>query len=212
VVRFFVLAVVLVACAAPAPAATATPRAPVAATVPASRSATATTTPRASPTPEPTGIAKCAASDLRAVAAWQQTADGAMAGAIFLANRGVAPCTLRGNPQITLLGIDGSALDVRGATVTAGTPVLVVVPVTQFREDPAGLDGVGASAPLQWSNYCGAALPVRFRITLAEDPAPFEGSMVDITGRPVTSGGTPRCNDGAGPSTLAVYPFQEPRR
>jgi len=94
-------------------------------------------------------------------------------GAVFFANRGTAACTLRGNPELVLLAKDGAPLDLRLASVSAATPVWVVVPVTEFQPNAAGLLGFGATAPIQWSNYC---------------------------------------DDASGPSTLVIYPFQEPRR
>ncbi|MGH2490448.1 MAG: hypothetical protein ACRDF9_02965, partial [Candidatus Limnocylindria bacterium] len=137
-----------------------------------------------------------------------QTADEFVA-AVFVANGGSAPCTLRGNPEVVLLAKDGSRLDVLLATATRGPPPLVVVPVSQFREDPSGLRGIGATAPLDWQNYCDDILPTSFRVTLPEAGGVIEGTFVDLTGRPISTFGTPRCDDPAGPSNLLVYPFQE---
>lgn len=205
----WLLAAMLVSCGAPAtvnatppPAASATRSA-----APAPRSPTATV--GSSPTPEPTGLATCAASQLQVVAAGAQATD-VFAGAVFVANRGTAPCTLRGNPEVILLAIDGSPLDVKGATVAAGAPVLVVVPVSEFRPDPAGLLGIGASAPLRWENYCDDTLPRTVRVTLPEAGGVIDGTFVDLTGKPVATFGAARCDDASGPSTLTVYPFQEP--
>ena len=88
--------------------------------------------------------------------------------------------------------------------------VVVVVPVTEFRPDPAGLLGIGASAPLRWENYCGDALPMSFRMTLPEAGDVIEGTFVDLAGKPASTLGVARCDDASGPSTFTVYPFQEP--
>src|SRR2546426_2962636 len=147
----WVLAVMLVSCGAltsvtttPSPSTEAARSAPVATRSP-------TPSVRSSPTPEPTSVAACAASQLRAVAAGTMATDFYV-GAGFIANPGTAPCTLRGNPQVLLLASDGSPLDVMRASITgSGTPTLVVVPVSQFVPDPAGFTGAGATSPLQWS-------------------------------------------------------------
>jgi hypothetical protein len=143
------------------------------------------------------------------VAAGVQTTDF-FAGAVFVANRGTAACTLRGNPEVVLLTTGGSPLDVRSASVTAGSPKVVVIPVSQFRPDPAGLLGIGASAPLRWENYCEDVLPTSFRVTLPDASGVIEGTFVDIAGKPVSTFGVARCDDASGPSTFTVYPFQEP--
>ena len=207
----WLMAVMLVSCSAstnvsasPTPAQSATRLA-----VAQSRSPTASVT--SSPTPDPASLAPCVASQLQAVAAGARAADF-FAGAVFVANHGTAPCTLRGNPEGVLLASDGSALDVRRATVTAGSPALVVVPVGQFQQDPGGLKGIGASAPLAWSNYCDDALPKTFRLTLPDAGGTMDGTFIDLAGRPVSAFGTPRCDDASGTSTLVVYPFQEPVR
>ena len=132
------------------------------------------------------------------------------AGAVFLANRGTAACTVRGNPEVVLLTTGGSPLDVRSASVTTSAPKLVAVPVSEFRSDPAGLLGIGASAPLRWENYCEDALPMSFRVTLPEAGGVIEGTFVDLAGKPVSTLGVARCDDASGPSTFTVYPFQEP--
>jgi hypothetical protein len=132
------------------------------------------------------------------------------AGAVFIANRGTAPCTLRGNPEVVLLANGGAPLDVRSASVTAATPVLVVVPVTQFQQDQAGLLGIGASAPLRWENYCDETLPTSFLVTLPNGDGVLDGTFVDLTGKPLSTFGVARCDDASGPSTFTVYPFQEP--
>ena len=203
------LALTLVSCGAP-PSVTATRSA---APSPSPSAALATTSPsatgRSSPTIDPANVPTCAASQLRAVAAGIQATDF-FAGAVFIANRGTAACTLRGNPDVALLTTDGSPLDVRSASVTAGTPKVVVVPVTEFRPDPAGLLGIGASAPLRWENYCEDVLPKSFRMTLPEAGGVIEGTFVDIAGKPVSTLGVARCDDASGPSTFTVYPFQEP--
>lgn len=206
--RRLLLAMMLVSCSAPASVdATPTPTA-TRSVAPATPVATATV--RSAPTPEPTGLAKCAASQLQAVAAGVLAADS-FVGAVFFANRGTAPCTLRGNPELALLAKDGSRLDVKYALVTgAGAPALVVVPVSQFREDPNGVAGMGATAPLQWTNYCDDTLPSSFRITLPEGGGVVDGAFIDLAGKPVAAFGTPRCDDASGPSTLTVYPFREP--
>jgi hypothetical protein len=175
----------------------------------ASATPVATATVKSAPTPEPTGLAKCAASQLQAVATGVLAADSFI-GAVFIANRGTASCTLRGNPELVLLAKDGSRLDVKYALVSAGAPALVVVPVSQFREDPNGVAGIGASAPLQWTNYCDDTLPTTFRITLPEAGGVIDGTFIDLAGKPIPTFGTPRCDDASGPSTLTVYPFREP--
>lgn len=202
------VALMLVSCTAPA-SVSATP-APTAPRPALSPTTAATATARSAPTPEPTGLAKCAASQLQAVASGVLAADS-FVGAVFIANRGTANCTLRGNPELVLLAKDGSRLDVKYALVTgASAPALVVVPVSQFREDPNGVAGIGASAPLQWTNYCDDRLPASFRITLADGGGVVDGTFIDLSGKAVPVFGTPRCDDASGPSTLAVYPFREP--
>jgi hypothetical protein len=133
-------------------------------------------------------------------------------GAVFFANRGTGPCTLRGNPELVLLAKDGSPLDLRMATVSAPTPVWVVVAVTEFQPTTGGLVGFGAAAPIQWSNYCDDVLATSFRVTLPEVSGTLEGTFVDLDGRPIAAYGTARCDDASGPSTLTVFPFQEPVR
>jgi hypothetical protein len=132
------------------------------------------------------------------------------AGAVFVANRGTSSCTLRGNPEVAILAADGSPLDIKRASVTAGAPALIVVPVSELRPDPAGLLGIGASAPIRWENYCDDILPNAFRVTLPEGEGVIDGTFVDLAGRPVSTFGAARCDDASGPSTLTVYPFQEP--
>lgn len=197
------LALMLVSCAAPATIST---PAPSATRSPAATSPAAQRTP----TPDPATLARCTAPQLRAIAAGVVGADS-FVGAVFFANRGNAPCTLRGNPELVLLAKDGSPLDIRLATATAGAPALVVVPISEFRQDPAGLTGAGATAPLQWSNYCDDAPAASFRVTLPEAGGVIDGAFVDLAGAPIPVFGTPRCDDAAGTSTLTIYPFQEPR-
>jgi hypothetical protein len=201
------VAMVFVSCSAPA-SVSATPT-PAVTRSAASATPVATATVKSAPTPEPTGLAKCAASQLQAVATGVLAADSFI-GAVFIANRGTASCTLRGNPELVLLAKDGSRLDVKYALVSAGAPALVVVPVSQFREDPNGVAGIGASAPLQWTNYCDDTLPTTFRITLPEAGGVIDGTFIDLAGKPIPAFGTPRCDDASGPSTLTVYPFREP--
>lgn len=133
-------------------------------------------------------------------------------GAIFFANRGTGPCTLRGNAELALLAKDGSPLDLRLAIVSAPTPVWVVVPVTEIQPNAAGLVGFGATVPLQWSNYCDDVLAASFRVTLPEASGVLDGTFVDLEGRPIPAYGTARCDDASGPSTLTVFPFQSPVR
>ena len=204
-----VLAMMLVSCAAPASTiATGTPdRTATTPGAASTRSPGATVTP----TPDPAGLPKCSASQLRAVAA------GAMAtnrfiGAVFFANRGSGPCTLRGNAELVLLAKDGSPLDLRMATVSAPTPVWVVVPVTEFQPSAAGLVGFGATAPLEWVNYCAGVQATSFRVTLPEAAGALDGTFVDLDGRPIAAYGAARCDDASGPSTLTVFPIQEPVR
>ena len=203
------LAVILVSCSAPtsvtttgSPALSSSRSAPLVTSSP-------TATVRSSPSIDPVNVPRCVASQLQAVAAGVQTTDF-FAGAVFVANRGTAACTVRGNPEVVLLTTGGSPLDVRSASVTASAPKLVVVPVSEFRSDPAGLLGVGASAPLRWENYCEDALPMSFRITLPEAAGVIEGTFVDLAGKSVSTLGVARCDDASGPSTFTVYPFQEP--
>ncbi|MDP9281030.1 MAG: DUF4232 domain-containing protein [Chloroflexota bacterium] len=203
------LVMTLISCSAPTSVAATGSPAPS-----PSRSAALVTSPptaavRSSPSVDPASVPKCSASQLQAVAAGVQTTD-IFAGAIFIANRGTAACTLRGNPEVVLMTSSGSPLDVRSASVTAGAPKPVVVPVSEFRPDPAGLLGVGASAPLRWENYCDDALPTTFRVTLPEAGGVVQGTFVDLAGKPVSTFGVARCDDASGPSTVTVYPFQEP--
>lgn len=162
-----------------------------------------------SPTRAPTGLSACVASQLQAVAAGVQTVDF-FAGAVFVANRGTAPCTLRGTPQVVLRSSGGAPLDLRSASVTAAAPTVVVVPVSELQPDSAGIRGIGASAPLRWENYCDDSLPATFRVTLPESGGAIDGTFVDLAGKPVSTLGVARCDDASGPSTLTVYPFQEP--
>lgn len=206
--RLLLLATMLVSCAAPASViATQTPGRT---TTPASSPTRAPAATRTS-TPDPAGLPKCPAAQLRAVAAGTMAADSFI-GAVFFANRGTAPCTLRGNPELVLLAKDGSRLDLRLAIVSAPSPVWVVVPVTEFQPTTGGLVGFGATAPLQWSNYCDDVLATSFRITLPDAGGALEGTFVDLDGRPVAAFGAARCDDASGPSTLTVFPFQEPVR
>src|SRR5687768_14904799 len=162
----------LVSCSAPATV-IATPTAERSAT-PSSVAATRSPTATVTPTPDPATLPKCLTSQLRAVAAGTMATDAFM-GAIFFANRGTAPCTLRGNVELVLLAKDGSPLDLRLATVSASSPVWVVVPVTEFQPSAAGLMGFGATVPLQWSNYCDDVLAESFRITLPEGGGVLDG-------------------------------------
>lgn len=203
------LATMLVSCAAPA-AVTATPAGERSAT-PSVAVATRSPAVMLTPTPDPASLPRCPASQLRTVAAGTMATDSFI-GAIFFANRGTGPCTLRGNAELVLLAKDGSPLDLRLATVSAATPAWVVVPVTEFQPNAAGLVGFGATAPLQWSNYCDDALAASFRVTLPESGGVLDGTFVDLEGRPIAAYGTARCDDASGTSTLTVYPFQEPVR
>jgi hypothetical protein len=204
------VAMVFVSCTAPANV-SATPT-PTASRAVVTATPAVSATARLATTPEPTGLATCAASQLQAVAAGVLGADS-FVGAVFIANRGTASCTLRGNPELVLLAKDGSRLDVKYALVTsASAPALVVVPPSQLREDANGVVGIGASAPLQWTNYCDDGLPAAFRITLPEGGGVVDGTFIDLAGKAIAVFGTPRCDDASGPSTLAVYPFREPVR
>jgi len=203
------LAMMLVSCAAPA-GVVATPTGERSAT-PSIAATTRTPVATLTPTPDPANLPKCPASQLRAVAAGTMAAD-AFIGAVFIANRGTAPCTLRGNPELVLLAKDGSPLDLRMATVSAPSPVWVVVPVTEFQPNAAGLVGFGATVPLQWSNYCDDVLAESFRVTLPEAGGMLDGTFVDLEGRPIAAYGKARCDDASGTSTLTVFPFQEPVR
>jgi hypothetical protein len=203
------LAVALISCGAPASITATRSPAPSpsrsAALVTGSPSATA----RATPNIDPASVPRCVASQLQAVAAGVQATDF-FAGAVFIANRGTAPCTLRGNPEVVLLTAGGAPLDVRSASVTAANPKIVVVPVTELRQDSSGIQGIGASAPVRWENYCEDVLPMSFRVTLPEAAGVIEGTFVDLTGKPVSTLGVARCDDASGTSTFTVYPFQEP--
>ena len=163
------LAVAVVSCAAP----TSVTETPSPAPSPSRSVAPVTTSPaatvRSSPSIDPANVPKCVASQLQAVAAGVQATDF-FAGAVFIANRGTAACTLRGNPEVVLLTTGGSPLDVRSASVTAGAPKIVVVPVTELRQDSAGIQGIGASAPLRWENYCEDVLPMS-ALTVCAQPA-----------------------------------------
>ena len=203
------LAVTLVSCGAPASVSATRSPAPSPSRSAALVTNSPTATVSASPSIDPANVPKCVVSQLRAVAAGIQTTDF-FAGAVFVANQGTAACTLRGNPEVVLLTTGGSPLDVRTASVTAASPKVVVVPVSEFRPDPAGLLGIGASAPLRWENYCEDALPMSFRMTLPEAGGVIEGTFVDIAGKPVSTLGVARCEDASGPSTFTLYPFQEP--
>src|SRR5688572_7414055 len=129
-----VLVMMLVSCAAPA-GVVATPTGERSA-APPSVTATLTPTVTPTPTPDPASLPKCVASQLRAVAAGTMAADSFI-GAVFFENRGTAPCTLRGNPELVLLAKDGAPLDLRLATVGAPVPVWVVVPVSELQPNAA---------------------------------------------------------------------------
>src|SRR6266542_3997777 len=132
----WLLAVLLESCGTPT-SVIATPPPSTTPTQSAAAATSPTPTARSSPTPEPTGLARCVASQLQAVAAGTMATDFYV-GAVFIANRGTTPCTVRGNPEVLLLAGDGSPLDVMRASVTGGgTPKLVVVPISQFVPDPA---------------------------------------------------------------------------
>jgi hypothetical protein len=203
------LATMLVSCTAPA-GVIATPAAERSAT-PGVAAATRSPAGTLTPTPDPATLPRCQASQLRAVVAGAMAADSYV-GAVFFANRGSGPCTLRGNPELVLLAKDGAPLDLRLASVSAATPAWVVVPVTEFQQSATGLMGFGATAPIQWSNYCDDVLPASFRVTLPEAGGVIDGTFVDLEGRLVAASGAARCDDASGPSTLTVYPFQEPVR
>src|SRR5687767_5221891 len=203
------LAMMLVSCAAPT-GVVATPTGERSAT-PSIAAATRSPAATLTPTPDPAGLPKCPASQLRAVAAGTMAADSFI-GAIFFANRGTAPCTLRGNPELVLLAKDGAPLDLRLAIVSAPTPAWVVVPVSELQPNATGLVGFGATVPLQWSNYCDDVLAASFRVTLPEAGGTLEGTFVDLEGRPIAEYGKARCDDASGPSTLTVFPFQQPVR
>jgi hypothetical protein len=190
------------------------PPSPAASLSPQSGAPARTSEARLTPTPDPATLARCDAAALQAVVAWAPTTDGSLVGAIFIANRGGGPCTLRGNPELGLRGADGRAIDVRVAMVTGvgGPPAPVVVPVTQFREDPAGLVGAGASAPLEWENYCATEKVLGLTVVLPEGAGRIDGAFVEPSGVAMRESLTPRCEDAAGSSTLAVHPLQEPRR
>jgi hypothetical protein len=203
------LAVTLVSCGAPTSVTATRSPAPSPSRSAAVVTSSPTATVRSSPNIDPASVPRCVASQLQAVAAGVQTTDF-FAGAVFIANRGTAACTLRGNPEVVLLTTGGSPLDVRSASVTAGSPKVVIVPVSEFRPDASGLLGIGASAPLRWENYCEDVLPMSFRVTLPEAGGVIEGTFVDLAGKPVSTFGVARCDDASGPSTFTVYPFQEP--
>jgi hypothetical protein len=206
------VAVMLVSCGLPASVIATPSLAPSGTRALTSAPPSPTAAARPSPTPDPASLGKCAAAQLQAVAAGLMASDS-FRGAVFIANRGAAPCTLRGNPELVLLAKDGSPLDVRLASVSAAAPAaFVVVPVSEFRPNDAGLMGAGATAPLQWSNYCDDVLPTSFRLTLPDAGGVIEGAFVDLAGRPVAALATARCDDASGPSTLVMYPFQEPVR
>ncbi|HKY52000.1 MAG TPA: DUF4232 domain-containing protein [Candidatus Limnocylindria bacterium] len=185
-----------------------------AATVGRSPTASRTAEPARAPTPDPATLRPCAGSALQAVIAWARSPDDSLVGAVFIANRGSEPCTVRGHPEVSLRGEDGRATDVRVALVSSAAlaPAPVVVPVTQLREDPAGVAGVGAAAPLEWENYCASEKVVAFTFTLVEGAGPIAGTFAEPSGVPMRESLTPRCEDAAGTSTLAIYPLQEPRR
>jgi hypothetical protein len=207
--RLLLLATMIVSCAAPS--GVIATQSPARSTTPSSAAPTRSPAATVTPTPDPAGLPKCLASQLRAVAAGTMAAD-LFIGAVFFANRGTAACTLRGNPELVLLAKDGSPLDLRVAMVSAPSPVWVVVQVTEFQPTAGGLVGFGATVPLEWSNYCDDVLAASFRITLPESGGALDGTFVDLDGRPVAAYGTARCDDASGPSTLTVFPFQQPVR
>ena len=202
--RWVLIAALLAACnAAPSP--------PTAATT-APRAASPAPSPTLStPIPNAASLPRCDPARLDAVASWAEVGD-MFVGAVLVANRGTDWCSVQGNPRVILLAAGGRPLGVQLA-FASGTrePGAIAVPVTTFQEDPRGLLGIGASAPLSWSNYCGDAAPERFTMTLTDGGRSIEGRFVELSGAPAPKSPTPRCEDPADTSTLVVYPFQLPR-
>ena len=191
-----------------------TPRPTASATVARSPSPSPMPLTVRTPAPDPATLRQCAGTELQAVIAWARVPDESLVGALFIANRGAQPCRLRGHPGVSLRGAGGRAVEVRVALVSqVGTgPQPVVVPVTQFREDPAGLAGVGARAPLEWENYCATEKILAFTMTLPDGGGQIDGTFVEPSGAAMRESLAPRCEDAAGTSTLAIYPLQEPAR
>ena len=91
-------------------------------------------------------------------------------------------------------------------------PVWVVVPVTEFQPNAAGLVGFGATVPLSGPTTATTCWPTA---SASRSPRPAACSTArswtsrDGRSRPI---GKARCDDASGPSTLTVFPFQEPVR
>jgi len=134
--------------------------------------------------------------ELTATATWQG-ATGSLAGRILFTNRGSAPLTLQGVPQVAIQDVAGATLEVQAEPMPGSGAVL---PVTL-------LPGGRAEVPFVWRNYCGPKLagPLSLRVTLPGGQQVI-APVLDPTGAPL--GDTPRCDEANAPSSLAVGAFE----
>ena len=191
-----------------APPATPAPIAPTAPAI-AATGVPAAPLPTASPTLSPfpvlptrppiDGVTPCRGSDLTAQGGWQG-ADGALAGALVVANAAAAPCALQGRPAVQLVDSRGFFL----ATTAAPLPTATVAAAAPVTLPPGGQ----AVARFLWRNWCdappGGALSLVVR--LPGDLAPLTVPATAADGRPQRD--TPRCDAPGAGSTLAVGPFE----
>jgi hypothetical protein len=148
-------------------------------------------------TPAPSTLS-CTAADLRATAALEGAA-GSVEGTIELTNLSAEPCTLEGQPTVTLFSSAGDQLSVRvqyvepqwevdGASPPEGWPVVRLRP------------GSAAAGRVHWTNPCPQLEdPALWRVDL-----PGGKGTLDVSG----ADAVPPCNGTAEPSRLEVGPFE----
>jgi hypothetical protein len=148
-------------------------------------------------TPAPSTLS-CTAADLRATAALEG-AVGSVEGSIDLTNLSARPCTLEGQPTVTLFSSAGQELSVRvqpvdpqweadGASPPDGWPVVHLRP------------GSAAAIRVRWTDACPQLEdPALWRVDL-----PAGKGTLDVSG----ADAVPPCNGTAEPSTLEVGPFE----
>jgi hypothetical protein len=151
----------------------------------------------ATSTPAPS-TPSCTAADLRATAALEGAA-GSVEGAIDLTNLSAEPCTLEGQPAVTLYSSAGHelSLDVApvepqwqadGASPPEGWPVVRLRP------------GSAAAIRVRWTNPCPQLEdPALWRVDL-----PGGRGTLDVSG----ADAIPPCNGTAELSRLEVGPFE----
>jgi hypothetical protein len=138
----------------------------------------------------------CTAVQLTATIFWQG-ATGSLAGPILLTNRGHAPCSLTGKPNVALRG-DGQNLPVQRVSIGSSD---LQMPVQHLVLIP----GARADVQLQWLNWCGRSFPGGVRPVIRID---------HTTVRPKWQGparlgvATARCDAPDAPSLLYVGPYE----